>query len=149
MSSALPTNSPSSPPSAAGNVRRLVRRVVRWGLIAAAVMVVLALSFVRWPGKIHQWDQPAGIHYGSFDPYFVAVYEVSPVLAPWPRYEVFVSKPTSPDYGHLTEYGFHNAAWESDYFDRCTVDWTPDGITLTEPSGHRLFIPKKSFIGGR
>ena len=87
--------------------------------------------------------------YQSYDPYFVAVYEVSPLLALYPRYEVFVAKSATPTYGHLTEYGFHNEVKEPDYIARCVVDWSPEGIAVTEPSGHRLLIPKKAFIGGR
>ena len=30
-----------------------------------------------------------------------------------------------------------------------SVNWTNEGINLTYPSGHKLFIPKKAFIGGR
>ncbi|QJW96141.1 hypothetical protein FTUN_3697 [Frigoriglobus tundricola] len=52
-------------------------------------------------------------------------------------------------YGHWTEYEFHNYHNEPDYFLRCVVTWAPDGVTLTEPTGHKLFIPKNAFIGGR
>src|SRR5262245_19397122 len=133
MSLALPTNSPSSLPSAAGSGRRLVRRLAVGCLKLTAVTVLLALCFLRWPSKIHQWDQPPGVNYQSYDPYFVAVYEVSPLLAAYPQYEVFVAKPASPDYGHLVEYGFHNSPNEPDYFSRYVVDWSPEGITITEP----------------
>jgi hypothetical protein len=56
---------------------------------------------------------------------------------------------TELGYGHWTEYEFHNYHNEPDYFTRCAVDWTADGVTLTEPTGHRLFVPKNAFIGGR
>ena len=52
-------------------------------------------------------------------------------------------------YGHWTEYEFHNYSNDSDYFTRCVVTWEPEGVTITEPTGHKLFIPKKAFIGGR
>lgn len=52
-------------------------------------------------------------------------------------------------YGHWTEYEFHNYGNEPNYFARCAVAWTANGVTVTEPTGHTLFIPKNAFIGGR
>jgi hypothetical protein len=149
MSSGPSTNSQSSRPSAAVRAWRLVGRLGLLSLKLAALALLLALCFLRWPSKRHQWDQPANVNYQSYDPYSVVIYEVSPLLAAYPRYEVFVVNSPSLSYGHVVEYGFHNAAHELDYFSRCIVDWSPDGITVTEPTGHKLFIPKKAFIGGR
>jgi hypothetical protein len=111
--------------------------------------VLLVLCFFRWPARAGNWVQPDEIDYGSFGPYSLTVWEVSPLLAPWPRYEVWVTRRGDPYYGHATGYEFHNSTGDEDYFDRCVVDWTPDGVAITEPSGHRLFIPKSAFVGGR
>jgi hypothetical protein len=91
------------------------------------------------------------VDYGSFDPYTLTVYETSPLLSPWSRYEVWVCKSADRTYGHATDYGLHISSGRTrvQHIEACTADWTPEGVTLTEPTGHRLFIPKSAFIGGR
>jgi len=140
VSSPPPTKSPSSPRSVAARVLRLV-------IGLCCVLLIVVLFLLRWPVEVHHWDQPAAVNYKSFDPYAVMVFEVSPVLSPWVRYEVWVVN--NPHHGHMTEYGFHNAAEEPNYFNQCRTEWTPEGVTLIEPTGHKLFIPKDAFIGGR
>jgi len=36
-----------------------------------------------------------------------------------------------------------------DHIRKSSVEWTEDGLTFKEITGHRLFIPKQMFIGGR
>lgn len=66
------------------------------------------------------------------------------------RYEVWVTRSGSPDYGYVVHHSF---AWQD--FDTnatiraCKVEWSPAGVTLLEPSGQRLFIPEKLYRGGR
>jgi hypothetical protein len=108
---------------------------------------------------IHRWDQPAGINFGSFDPYTVYVLEGSRqwhVLKDGTtgrRYQVLIarSEPEAPGYGHGFEYEFN--VLDSDTIEghlrKTEAEWTPAGITLTEPTGHKLFVPKDAFIGGR
>jgi hypothetical protein len=35
------------------------------------------------------------------------------------------------------------------YAKRAVVTWSDAGVTFEEPSGHRLFIPKAAYAGGR
>lgn len=111
------------------------------------VLLVIALFLLRRPVEVHSWGQPTTINYQSYHPYAVRVFDVSPVLWPYPQYEVLIGQ--TPDYGHVTEYGFHNYGHEANYFERCKTEWTPEGITLIEPTGHKLFIPKDAFINDR
>lgn len=54
---------------------------------------------------------------------------------------------SSPDLrGAWTDYEFHNDANDPGYFKTCTVDWSAEGVTITEPTGYRLFLPKKAFV---
>lgn len=100
------------------------------------------------------WDQPNGVNYQSNDPYALYVEENSPWWNVFKRNRycrvgVVSHVHTKLLYGHWTEYEFHNYWNEPDYFTKCVVAWEADGVTVTEPTGHRLFIPKNSFIGGR
>lgn len=71
-----------------------------------------------------------------------------------PRYAVYVGRTPEPIYGHFLYYGFTGATedtlWDVEKdIERCTVEWTDQGVTLTAPSGHVLVIPKKYYEGGR
>jgi hypothetical protein len=59
----------------------------------------------------------------------------------------------SPGYGHEVRYSFHPSVDDNGALDRhlhkCTVVWAPEGVTLAEPDGHRLFVPAAAYVGGR
>jgi len=71
---------------------------------------------------------------------------------PWePAYEVFVGHgPDTPSYGHSVRYSFHPGYTNPETHIRSSkVEWSADGVTFIEGTGHRLFIPKAMFVGGR
>lgn len=95
---------------------------------------------------LYRSDQPKGIHYQSYDPYVLRILDGP---AQWnslgsPHSQIVsVTKEGDEDYGHFIELditGGHTV--------RKTV-WSADGIEVEFESGHRLFIPKAAFIGGR
>jgi hypothetical protein len=50
---------------------------------------------------------------------------------------------------HLDLEEFENY-WDTDAFiKKSDVKWSTNGITFATASGHRVFIPKTMFIGGR
>ena len=61
----------------------------------------------------------------------------------------------NPTYGHHLDFELHPAM--AGYFDddlaayarRAAVTWSDAGVSFDEPSGHRLFIPKAAYAGGR
>jgi hypothetical protein len=68
--------------------------------------------------------------------------------------EIYVGRGAgNGSYGHYMRYSFHPSG--DDYralgrhLHKCTVTWAPEGVTLSEPDGHRLFIPAASYLGGR
>lgn len=60
-----------------------------------------------------------------------------------------------PTYGHRLDFELHPEM--TGYFDddlgpyarRAVVTWSDSGVTFEEPSGHRLFIPRAAYAGGR
>lgn len=71
-----------------------------------------------------------------------------------PRYAVYIGRQPEPVYGHYLDYSFTPA--NSDALGdiekdiaRCQVEWTDPGVTLTAPSGHVLFVPRKWYEAGR
>jgi hypothetical protein len=65
-------------------------------------------------------------------------------------YEIWITRRGSPDYGYVVHHSF---AWRD--FDTnktiraCKVAWSADGVTLLEPTGQQLFVPKKMYEAGR
>jgi len=123
--------------------------------------VLLSLVFavlLQWPASNRiraRWEQPNTVDYQSNQPYILYVEDNSSWWNEANRCRHcrvgVVSHVHTEDmlYGHWTEYEFHNYHNEPDYFTRCTITWEVEGVTITEPTDHKLFIPKKAFIGGR
>ncbi|HEY9645015.1 MAG TPA: hypothetical protein V6C88_01525, partial [Chroococcidiopsis sp.] len=66
------------------------------------------------------------------------------------RYGILVGSDPSNRYGHWLDFTFYPFPDSlRDHLKATTVEWTEAGVTLEPPSGHRLFIPKALFIGGR
>lgn len=137
----------------------------RWLRLSLLLGLSLALSLplsccataaLHWKSDrvVKQWCQPKEVDYQSYDPYCLSVVEGSREwLKPeFPRrHYLFVGRGTeAPGYGHYKEYSFHpGGAAIDDHVGRSTVVWNQDGVTFIEATGHRLFIPKEMFIGGR
>lgn len=99
--------------------------------------------------------QPDDLIYDDFGPYCLSVvegalnWEFLP-LARVRHHFVFVGRGTEVSYGHYTDYSPHKGVeLMADYVRGLAVEWTAEGVTLSEPSGHRLFIPAEGFTGGR
>lgn len=62
--------------------------------------------------------------------------------------ELHVHRVGNPGYGHSVPVRLFGTD-ERECRDTCFVNWTESGIEFTQSSGHRLFIPKSAYIGGR
>jgi hypothetical protein len=135
---------------------------MRWllALLLVAIFAVVVSCVATWflnsrsDRVIKQWHQPKEVEYKSFDPYTLSVIEgaIDWNNLSFPRrHYLFIGRGTeSPSYGHYLDYTFHAGFEEVDaYIGQSTVEWTSDGLTFVEASGHRLFVPKSMFIGGR
>jgi hypothetical protein len=129
-------------------------------LYSGAAGVVLGALGMVWMNSsssghvVARWSQPESVQYGSFEPYTLYVVEVGTtrtLFARRPAHEIRVVRGSDSDgYGHRIDLGFD--FWNADvdgYIRGSKVIWTEDGVTLEMPSAHRIFIPKRAFIGGR
>jgi len=71
------------------------------------------------------------------------------------HYQIFISKQSvKPEldmmYGHYKEYGFEgNRKKVEETLENCSVRWGKGGVWFVDDTGHRLFFPKETFMGGR
>lgn len=127
--------------------------------LAASIVIALVLTFLmhRPSNEIKaRWQQPASIKYDNFDPYYLSVVEgdVDWRYFPlsWQRHHhIYVGREKdAPDYGHYVDFSFHPGADDLEsHLSKSKVEWSEEGVEFGEASGHRLFIPKRMFIGGR
>lgn len=137
----------------------------RWMLVlgGAALGLLLALfagailsNDLRPTGRVLWQDcQPATFTLDNTEPYCLAVLEGGLnwrflPLARVRQHTVFVGRGSEISYGHYTDYSLH-VTGSTPLFDpaQLMADWTAEGVTLIEPSGHRLFIPAAAYEGGR
>lgn len=60
-----------------------------------------------------------------------------------PRYAIYVGKTSgTPSYGHFVDMSFYGLPEQTDSIRQSKVAWSDQGVTLLQPSGHVLFIPK-------
>lgn len=99
--------------------------------------------------------QPASVTYHSYDPYQLTIEERGLDWTTFPlsrRQQIFIGRAADLEhsYGYRLDYSFHPrpSAGQS-AANQVQVVWSPAGVTLTEKSGQRLFIPQALFTGGR
>jgi hypothetical protein len=126
--------------------------------LATCILVPTSLFVLHRPSLrvLAHWRQPAGVRYDAFDPYTLSVIEADRDWRGFPlflgrRHFVYVGRDQgTPSYGHVVDFSFFAGAEPLEtYLARGTVTWQPDGVTFVTPSGHRLFIPRDMFVGGR
>jgi hypothetical protein len=132
-----------------------ILHILLWSATAACVGLGLTFYALAPSNRvIAQWKQPTTVNYNSFDPYSLSVIELHTnyFSLPWEHaHSVFIGRGNeAPGYGHSTDFTFHSAGERVDNYIRLSrVVWSNAGVTLTEPSGNQLFIPKSAFVGGR
>ena len=137
----------------------------RKGILKAFLLVLISfilafviLYFLHRPSLtvVAEWKQPAEIKYDGRGPYYMSVVETDLNWRGFPLYVdrhhiIYVGRESgTPTYGHMLEYSFYPFPDDlKDFLKKATVEWTAEGVNLTLPSGHKLFVPKRMFIGGR
>jgi hypothetical protein len=66
------------------------------------------------------------------------------------RYEIWITRRATPDHGYIVDHSFAFNDFDSNVTIRASkVEWSPDGVTLIEPTGQRLFVPERLYEGSR
>lgn len=128
-------------------------------VLGSFVLALMITFFLHRPSMtvITQWKQPADIKYDDRGPYYMSVVESDfdwsgfPVGVVERNHFIYLGRDAGkPSYGHMIKYSFHNAPDDLGAFlGKAQVKWTAEGVTLELSSGHRVFVPKAMFIGGR
>jgi hypothetical protein len=123
------------------------------------VAITIWLTHIQSLAVVAQWKQPASVQYDGVGPYYLSVFESDYDWRGFPldwsrRYSIYVGRDSgSPSYGHELDFTFY--PMESDHSDVRTAiknsktEWQSEGVLFITTSGHRLFIPKDMFTGGR
>ncbi|HVU36992.1 MAG TPA: hypothetical protein VHC95_01520 [Opitutales bacterium] len=129
-------------------------------LVTSVMGFIVGVVFITWlclssNQVVAIWTQPETVHYDGFDPYYLLVIEHGRKFEDFgfrKIYAIYVGRDKDdPSYGHFIDFTFYpGGAVDIETFIRDSkVEWTNDGVTFSPQSGHRLFIPKAMFIGGR
>ena len=125
-------------------------------LLLAALLSALTLYCATRPTQrvLKTWECPAAVPYCPG--LYLSVLEGAPNLDGFPlhigrRYAIYVGRESGqPSYGHRLDYRFNAEVVDIEtHLAQTVVRWTPEGVSLTEPSGHALFIPKTAFLNAR
>ena len=128
------------------------------GVFVTALLSIIFFIEISRPSLhiLKSWEQPPSVRYNSFDPYYLHIVEDTLDFGHVPysvkrRYFIYVGKEAKNlTHGHVKDYSFDPEIEGMEKFlNRSNVSWDENGVTFTEPDGHRLFIPKDSFLGAR
>jgi len=119
------------------------------GVMTGILILIIAahvFGFTFANKIILQSCQGEYINYNSFDPYCLSV--IKQVRPLGNDYIIIVSKKGDETYGHVLNYIDPDPVSEDD-IKKTRVIWSNEGIEMTFSTGHKLYIPKERFIGGR
>ena len=121
---------------------------------SCAVLVLAALFVLTRPSErvLMRWSSPSGEE--------VLLYEGERDYATFPfwserRHYLYVGRGSVPSgYGHRVSFDLHPelvdpAVSVEAYAKRVRATFSDAGIEVEEPSGHRSFIPRRAYAGGR
>jgi len=134
------------------NVNRPLFKQLAWfgSVLGASFWVsAIALFMLTRPSLkvVKTWEKPGASMY-------LTVYESDTdwrgfPLNAQPRYAIYVGRSGTPSYGHYIDMSFYGLPKETDSIRQSSVAWSDQGVTIRQPSGHVLFIPKAMYEGGR
>jgi len=119
------------------------------GLFTGCLILVIFTQLMGFTWKnsvIMESCQGDYIKYNSYDPYCLSIIKQSQPLSS--NYILMVSRKEDKDYGHVLNYIDPHSVDEKE-IEKTRVIWSNEGIEVTFPAGHKLYIPKDKFIGGR
>jgi len=119
------------------------------GMFTGLLVLLIFLQMLGFTWKrsvIMESCQGDYIKYGSFDPYCLSIIKQNEPLGS--NYIILVSRKDDKEYGHVLCY-VDSHPLSDEEIQTTRVIWSSEGIEVTFPAGHKLYIPKDRFIGGR
>jgi hypothetical protein len=126
-------------------------------LALACLLSIIGLYTLTRPSHrvIATWEKPGEVGYDGAA-YYLSVVESDIDWRGFPlnwsrRYYIYVGRESgTPTYGHVFDYSFHPAGSDLEaHIRQSVVEWSEEGVTFREASGHVMFIPQAMFVGGR
>lgn len=119
------------------------------GILTGILFLIIAAQFFGFTfatRTVFQSCQGEYVRYNSYDPYCLSVIkQIRPLGS---EYIIMISRKADENYGHVLNYIDPSPVSDDDIL-KTRVIWSSEGIELTFSSGHKLYIPKERFIGGR
>lgn len=119
------------------------------GLVTGLLIIVILfqlMGFTLSDRVIMESFQGDYVKYNSFDPYKLSIIKQSRPLSS--DYIILISRKGDNSYGHVINY-IDPTEVSDENIKRTRVIWNNEGIEITFPMGHKLYVPKERFIGGR
>jgi hypothetical protein len=119
------------------------------GILTGILILIIAahvFGFTFASKIILQSCQGEYVKYNSYDPYCLSI--IKQVRPLGNDYMILISRKGDESYGHVLNYIDPDPVSEND-IKKTRVIWSGEGIEMTFSSGHKLYIPKERFIGGR
>ena len=119
------------------------------GMVTGFLILVILFQLMGFTLKdrvIMESCQGDYVKYGSYDSYCLNIIKQSKALSS--SYIILISRKGDMNYGHVINYIDPDPVSEKD-IEKTRVIWSNEGIEMTFPLGHKLYIPKERFIGGR
>lgn len=112
-----------------------------------ALVIIFQLMGFSWKNTpVMESCQGDYIKYNSYDPYCLHIIKQNQLLSS--HYIILISRKGDMEYGHVINY-IDPLPVSEDEIKKTRVIWSNEGIEITFPMGHKLYIPKDKFIGGR
>ncbi|MEO8512996.1 MAG: hypothetical protein ABI543_05525 [Ignavibacteria bacterium] len=119
------------------------------GLITGILILITlfqVMGFTISDRVIMESSQGDYIKYNSYDPYLLSIIKQRQPLSS--NYIIMISRKGDKSYGHVINY-LDPTPGSDEEIKKTRIIWNNDGIEMTFPMGHKLYIPKERFIGGR
>lgn len=109
------------------------------------MLTVAVMTVLWWPRTevTHRSSSPPSVVYDGPLPYFLTLVHRYD-LAGRHSYRMVIGRSPGASYGHWVDV---DTALGADGIESTT--WTDSGVRVRFPTGHEVFVPARSFTGGR
>lgn len=115
------------------------------GFAAGIVLTASLLTALRWPRTevVHRSHEPSAVTYGDQSRHHLGLIRET-TLSGQESYRLMIGRDPGLGYGHSVDVEADLGAGGI-----AGTEWTAAGVHVRFTTGHRLFVPAKSFTHGR